>query len=108
MDPAALEADCIAREWLDRQRLSRAEGTAVVLLRAPVSDEKLTQAITAEDYEVLITKARGDYGHNRTGSISRRFWALIGLLVLAANGFAEWEERCWRGECREEVSGHAG
>lgn len=76
--PATLEADAIAREWLDQQRLRRAVGNH----RTP------------EDYALMIVKARGDYANRRPGLIRTALLQLAGLFAL----FLAWEERCWRGD----------
>ena len=80
-DPARLEADRIADAWLDGQRLKRSVGNRK----------------TAEDYALMTVKARGDYAFRRPGEIRARLWGLLGVLVLAADSFLAWEERCWRG-----------
>lgn len=76
--PEILEADAIAREWLDQQRLRRAVGNH----RTP------------EDYALMAVKARGDYASRRAGPIRTLLLQLIGLFAL----FLAWEERSWRGE----------
>ena len=80
-DPAKLEADRIAEEWVDWQRLRRTVGNRK----------------TAEDYELLIVKAEGDYGRKRIGPLARRLWAVVGMVVLAGTCFFAWEEARWRG-----------
>lgn len=76
--PEVLEADAVAREWLDQQRLRRAVGNHR----------------TAEDYALLAVKARGDYTPRRPGPVRTLWLQLVGLFAL----FLDWEERCWKGE----------
>ena len=75
---AILEADAIAREWIDQQRLKRSIGNHK----------------TPEDYALMTVKARGDYANRRPGPVRTALLQMMGLLAL----FMDWEEKCWRGE----------
>ena len=79
-DPARLEADAVARAWLDGQRLKQAVGND----KGP------------EDYRLMLTKARGNYAERCAGPVARKLWALAGLIVLGVERFFAWEEARWR------------
>ena len=79
-DPARLEADAVARAWLDGQRLKQAVGND----KGP------------EDYRLMLTKARGNYAERAAGPVARKLWALAGLIVLGVERFFAWEDARWR------------
>lgn len=80
VDPAKLEADAVARRWLDGRKLSLAVGND----KGP------------EDYELMITRARGNYAGRANGPLVRGLWSLVGLIVLGVERFFAWEEMRWR------------